>query len=341
MLIDVETISNIAIQALRRFETPSSIANCVVNALIQNEIRGYPSHGLLRLPDYIQEIRNGTLFPDALPTAERISTSAWKLNGNRGFGYLAAIKIGEILAQEVQSQHIVAISLVNANHVGRLADIIRPAAEYGYLVFGCCNYLGAGQKVVPYGGNLGRLCTNPLVFAAPVKDQPPIILDMTTSVVAEGKLRAKWYCEEKVPDGWLVDIDGNTINEPSRLYENPLTTFIEPLGGKEVGYKGFGLALFVEIFAGILTGAGFCTSQSAVGGNGGFFLCFSAKLFGRNNDLVEEEVLKLINHVRSAGEKVRIPGWSNDFEVKASAQIKTIDISQELFYQIQKLAETV
>lgn len=325
--ISAGEIRRIGHAALARHTSNPETRTRVLESLLQNQIAGYPSHGLLRLPEYLEELRLGRINPNATPQVTRRSASGFEVDGQRSFGVLAADAVSNTLLQQLADTPLVAVSLINSHHIGRLADIARPVAEAGYLLMGYCNYLGAGQKVIPPGNHSGKLCTNPMLFAAP-GDGAPLILDMTTSTVAEGKIRSHWLEGKPVPHGWLVDRDFQPVTDASRLYSEPPSAFMTPLGGHDHAYKGFGLAMFCEIFAGILTGATFCGQAStAAGGNGGMFIGLHPNLFGQSASQFAKNLDIFNQHLLAGGEN-RLPGQSvapqvipDDWQLQLSSTI--------------------
>jgi LDH2 family malate/lactate/ureidoglycolate dehydrogenase len=272
------------------------VARRVARTLVRNEQRGLASHGLLRLDDYVAEIRSGAIKVDATPSVSAPSATVRVVDGERAFGVLAADTVADAICDVLGEHELAAVALVNANHVGALRELGEEVAGRGAIVLGFVNYLGAGQRVLPAKGMPeGRLCTNPILIAIPGGSGPPFVLDMSTSTVAEGKIRERWLAGAEVPDGWLVDRDGRPVNDPARLYADPPTAFMTPLGG-ERAHKGLGLALAVELLAGVVAGAGFVGPRAAAGGNGGLFLGLRPTLAGRDAAALARDVDALREH---------------------------------------------
>lgn len=261
--------------------TPPDIGARVAASLVRNEVRGLASHGLLRLDDYRREAVAGVIRVRARPTVRSLSPLVRVVDGERGFGALAADAVADQLCDVLAAHEIAAVALVNSNHLGALRDIGESVTARGSAVVGFVNYLGGGQRVVPWKGRRGRLCTNPVLVAVPTGSGPPFVLDMSTSTVAEGRIRERFLANRRVPRGWLVDDDWRPVTDPARLYADPPTAFMTPLGGPQ-GHKGYGLALAVELLGGLLTGAGTVGLVPAAGGNGGLFLGLRPSLFGQS-----------------------------------------------------------
>ncbi len=294
------------------YHTPHDVARRLVRALVRNDVEGHASHGLLQVPGYVEAIGQGIVWPDGRPVIRRESPVSCTVDGQRGFGILAAESIRRCLVEMLAQQPIAVVGLCNSFHVGRLEPIVRGPAEKGYVVVGCANYLGGGQKVAPPGGREARLATNPIVAGLPLEPGAAIVFDAATSATSEGHVREALLRGKPVPLGWLVDADWSPVRNPGDLYTDPPRAHLAPLGGP-AGYKGFGLALVVEVLAGILTGAGFVGPHAPPGGNGGLFIGMRPDVLGRSLDSVRREVERLVNYVEQCPvapghASVRVPG---------------------------------
>src|SRR5439155_17451419 len=137
--------------------------------------------------------------------------------------------------------------------IGRLGEYGEKAAGLGLALFATVNNHGFGRAVAPPGGTAGRIGTNPLCLAVPAGEGPPVVLDIGTSVCAEGKVRVAFNKGVPAPEGWLLDAAGQPTTDPGVLYREPRGTIL-PLGGNQA-YKGFGLGLLLDMLAGGLSGA--------------------------------------------------------------------------------------
>ena len=165
---------------------------------------------------------------------------------------------------------VAAITVKNANHIGRLGSYVEHIAEANMIGLLCANSHGAGAGVAPWGGIAGRLGTNPLAGGWPDGEGGALVLDITTSVVAEGKVRVKRNRGEPVPAGWIIDAAGRPSTDPADFYDEPRGSLL-PFGGL-MGYKGYGLGVVVELLGGALSGAGCARGRKARIGNGCFLL---------------------------------------------------------------------
>lgn len=163
-----------------------------------------------------------------------------------------------MLIEKLRTAGIGLGTLVHSYHIGRLGEYCEMAAKAGLCSIVMANTHGAARRVAPPGGKSPRLGTNPLALGAP-NGNTPLVLDFGTSATAEGKVRVKRIAGELCPDGWLLDCNGQPTNDPATLYAEPPGS-IRPMGGDQA-YKGFGLALMIELFAGALAG-GLCVRET-------------------------------------------------------------------------------
>lgn len=227
----------------------------VADSLVGANLRGHDSHGVLRALRYLEFIRDGDCVPGADLIVERDSPGAIVADGQWGFGQVQAHRLLDLLIPRAREQGTVAGSGRRFGHIGRLGEYAERAADEGLVLIATVNNNGGGQRVAPPGGTAGRLGTNPLCIGVPTEGEP-IILDFSTSAVAEGKVRAHHISGKPVPDGWLVDSEGNPTNDPSVLYVPPFGG-IRPMGGDQA-YKGFGLSLVLDLLSGGLSGGAVC-----------------------------------------------------------------------------------
>jgi uncharacterized oxidoreductase len=226
--------------------------------LIKANLTGNDSHGVIRVPTYLERIKKGHIIPGApLEILDETQTTA-RVNGNWGFGFVVTEEAMKIAIDKAKKHNVSAVTVYYQGHIGRLADYSSMAAEEGMIGIITADS-GAGKKrVVPFGGKDPRLGTNPISIAIPSNLASPIFIDMATSIVAAGKIAVARARKEKVPLGWIINKNGKPTKDPDDLQRGG---GILPLGG-EMGYKGYGLSFMIEVHSGILTGIGFGTDPS-------------------------------------------------------------------------------
>jgi uncharacterized oxidoreductase len=248
-------------------------AAIVATSLVGANLRGHDSHGVMRLPQYIGFIEQGQYRHGVDLKVERETPGAVVCDGQWGLGQVQAHRLLDLVIPKAREIGVAVGTARDCGHIGRLGEYAERAAALGLLLLATVNNGGAVQRVAPPGGLEPRLSTNPFCAGVPTADpEAPIVVDFGTSVVAEGKVRDYYISTRSVPEGWLLDHLGQPTTDPSVLYESPRGTIL-PLGGEQ-SYKGFGLGLILDLWAGGLSGGGCSqTSQSrGAAGNHVFFL---------------------------------------------------------------------
>ena len=263
-IVRAEKLQSLAVDLLLAAQVPDDEARLVAEALVRANLAGCDSHGIMRLPQYLAKIEAGQIVPGAPVEVVRETPATAVLDGHWGFGQVAAARAAEIAIAKAREVGLAGVSGRHCNHVGALADYAMTAAEAGLIGLMFVNGHGGAHNTVPWGGADRRLCTNPMAAGFPTGAEP-IVLDISTSAVAEGKVRTYRMRGETVPDHWLVDSEGRATNDPKVLYTKPQGALL-PLGGS-VGYKGFGLGMMVDLLAGGLSGAGTSGPNADRGGN--------------------------------------------------------------------------
>jgi uncharacterized oxidoreductase len=249
---------------------PTSSAEVVADLLADANAVGHDSHGVIRIPQYIRTIEKGEIVPEAQVEIVRETAVSAVMDGHWGFGQVVMDRAVVWGMERAGRYGVAAVTVQRANHIGRLGSYVERIAAGGMIGLLFANSHGGGAIVGPWGGKEGRLGTNPLAAGLPRAEGGRLVLDMTTSVVAEGKVRIKRNRGEKVPEGWIVDAEGNPSTDPRDFYGEPRGSLL-PFGGT-MGHKGYGLGVIVELLGGALSGAGCAKGREARNGNGSFLL---------------------------------------------------------------------
>jgi len=242
-------LKNIGIEIFKALGATEEEAKIVSEFLVKANLAGHDSHGVIRIIQYADQIKKGKIIPGTSIEVVRETPSSALLNGNWGFGQVIGFKAMKMAIEKTKNNTASVVCVYNCNHIGRLADYTMMAAENGMIGMALAN---ANKIVAPYGGMERMLGTGPLSYAFPTDKEIPFVLDIATSVCAEGKIRVWLHKGEKLPYEWIIDKNGKPSNNPSDLYEGGA---ILPFGG-EVGYKGFGLGLVIDVLGGILARSG-------------------------------------------------------------------------------------
>ena len=253
--------------------SPEAEARTVAEHLVDANLRGHDSHGVIRTSGYLTQIRNGVCHPGALTHIVEDAPSMAVIDGGWNFGQVVATRATEIAIEKARATGIALVTCFNTMHAGRIGAYGEQIVGAGMAAIGGVNTPGS-RLVAAFGGGHRRTGTNPLMFAFP-GDTPetPFVLDMATSVVAEGKLRVAVNKGVEVPEAWILDGDGQPSTQPRDFYGSGANTqqgTLLPVGGPSSGYKGFGLNLAVEALSGMLSGAG--TAVEGQRGTNGVFI---------------------------------------------------------------------
>jgi uncharacterized oxidoreductase len=226
-------------------------AECIARHLVRANLVGHDSHGVIRIPFYLRWLREGKVIANRRPTVGFESESFAVVDAGFGFGQTAGEFAMRLGIEKAQKQGVAVISLRNVGHVGRVGDWPEMTTEAGLVSLHFVSTSGFGLLVAPLGGIDRRLSANPIAIGVPVEGGRPIILDISTCSIAEGKIRVAFNRGETVPDGCILDAEGQPTNDPKVFYANPPGSIV-PFGG----HKGYGLSIITELLAGAFTGNG-------------------------------------------------------------------------------------
>jgi len=229
--------------------------------LVMANLTGHDSHGVIRIPRYLQWMRDGTLVPGQTIEIVTESESFAVVDGRHGFGQSVGTQAVELGIAKAKVNGVAIVALRNAGHLGRIGDWAEMAVEAGLVSIHFVNVAGS-LLVTPFGGTERRMSTNPICIGVPLEDGPPLILDFATALVAEGKVLVAASGGKALPPGALIGPDGVPSSDPKTLYGEG--DIHDPLGGRQGAgairtmgeHKGSGLALMCEMLAGALTGSG-------------------------------------------------------------------------------------
>lgn len=223
-------------------ENAGAIADTVSSA----ERDGCLSHGLFRVPGYVQSLRCGAVDGKARPTVMQTAPSVLRADLNLGFSPLALVLTRPRLVELTRSQGIAALGLVRGHHFAALWPEVEPLAEAGLVAMA---YTASRAAVVPAGAKHRFFGTNPMAFAFPRGDRPPMVFDQASAAMARGEIQIAARDGHKVPAGMGIDPDGNSTTDPKAILDGAQL----PFGG----YKGSAIALMVELLSAGLLGDAF------------------------------------------------------------------------------------
>jgi uncharacterized oxidoreductase len=295
--IYAEKLGAIVVQIFEAVGATSEEASAVAEHLVDSDLYGQHGHGVLLVPRYLEMIRSGATPLGVNPNVVKDSPCAAVVDGNGGLGQWVAGKATRLAIDKAKRHGLAMITLRNTSHIGRIGAYCLMAAKEGLLGLAFANAGRLGIQVAPYGGIDGRLSTNPVAFAAPRKNAEPFLLDMATSVVADGKIKKAVNEGSRITEGWVINPSGESTTDPLE-YLGPPRGALLPVGGV-VGYKGYGLSMVVELLGGALSGAG-CAREATTTIRNGLLLCAIQIEHFTELDQFYEEVESLIEHIRSS-----------------------------------------
>jgi uncharacterized oxidoreductase len=271
-------------------------AAVVARSLIGANLRGHDSHGVMRIPYYVEFVREGRMHPGVELEVLRETASVLACDGGWGFGQVQAQRLLARLVPKARETGVSCGTLSRSGHIGRVGEYGEIGAAEGLVTIAVVNTHGAAQRVAPPGGKRPLLGTNPLCIGVPTAAEP-IVLDFGTSAVAEGKVRSYRIAGKSCPPGWLLDPDGRPTTDPNQLYGDPPGSLL-PMGGDQA-YKGFGLGLVIDMLAGGLSG-GWCSRPNPEPplGNDAVFVLLDPSHFGGIEHFLRE-VTGVASYIRS------------------------------------------
>lgn len=234
-------------EILQAVGLPAESAATVADSLAQADASGLFSHGAVRLlPVYTRRLRAGTMRTHPHIQVIRRRGSVALMDGDAGPGQVVGSRAMQLAMGMARENGVGVVGVRNSSHFGAGAYFTRQAVAQGLIGVALSN---APANMPPWGGRTPYLGTNPLSVGIPCGQETPVLLDMSTSVVARGKIVIAARTGSPIPEGWAIDRDGHPTRDP----EAALAGAVLPMGG----YKGSGLALVIDALCGVLTGAAF------------------------------------------------------------------------------------
>ncbi len=248
-VIGAPVLTGFASDLLVAAGVPRDESSVVATSLVGANLRGHDSHGVMRIPQYVDFVERGEYRCGVGLEVVQETPALVVCDGQWGLGQVQAHRLLDLVVPKAQVLGVAAGTARDCGHIGRLGEYAERTASVGLLLLATVNNGGAARRIAPPGGLEPRLSTNPFCAGVPTSDpDAPIVADFGTSVVAEGKVRGYYISKRPVPDGWLLDHRGAPTTDPAVLYEPPLGTIL-PLGGAQA-YKGFALSLILDLWAG-------------------------------------------------------------------------------------------
>jgi uncharacterized oxidoreductase len=247
---DHVTLRRIAAALLAGAGCGQQEAAIVADGLVEANLRGHDSHGVVNLPGYIGWLRSGGIRANQDPSVVRDDGAFLVIDGNRGLGQAIARRGMELAIPRARAQGAAIVAIRNSGHMGRIGAYGEQCADAGLVSLHFVNVAGDGPNVAPFAAREARFSTNPFCFAMPATAaNAGLVLDCATSKVAWGKLKVALNKGELAPEGLMIDAGGRPTRDPSAVVPDPVGSLV--VFGE---HKGSGIALFCELLGGALTG---------------------------------------------------------------------------------------
>ena len=332
--VPVETLVTFAEAAFRKAGLGDADAADAGRLILESDLAGQDSHGIFRLPQYVGSLRSGRIMPTTdIRVASEAPASAL-VDGGNSLGHLVMARATEVAIAKARTQGSAWVGVRMSNHAG--AASVWAAAMLPHDMIGIYLAVGANTFMAPSGGYERLLGTNPLAIAVPALDEPPVIVDMATSIAANGKIQLARQRGEQIPEGWMIDARGQPITDPNRAAEGSLL----PIGE----YKGYALSLMIALVAGTLNDAATGRSagkQSGPSNTGQAICAISIRQFG-DVTAFKRRVDVAVREIRGSGrlpgvDAIRLPG-ERSHAVRLERQAQGVPIPPNLKAALDTMA---
>jgi LDH2 family malate/lactate/ureidoglycolate dehydrogenase len=231
---------------------PEVDARLVADTLVQADLWGHQSHGVLRLGWYLDRIRNKVMDPVTKPEMVVDAGAVAVIDGHDGVGHVLTMQATHEAVKRAKAHGLGAVAVRNSNHFGTCMYYTRIGAAAGCVMLLTSN---GGPAMAPWGGKKKIIGTNPWSVAAPAGNRPPFVVDMANTGVARGKIYLAHQRRQQIPLGWAIDVDGAPTTDPQKAIEGIILPMAE--------HKGYAIAAMVDMMSGVLTGSGFLSAVSS------------------------------------------------------------------------------
>ncbi|MBI3964718.1 MAG: Ldh family oxidoreductase [Chloroflexi bacterium] len=337
VVVQAEPLRAFAAALFEKVGVPPADAALVADTLVEADLRGVHSHGIVRLDPYIPRLQAGGMRAVTEVTIIRELPATMLVDGNNGIGQVISARAMELAIERARSAGIGVVGVRNSNHFGAAAyyPMLAVKADMVGLLFS-----NASPGLAPWGSITAMLGNNPWAIAVPAGREFPVLLDMANSVVARGKIRLAAMAGRPIPEGWAA----NKRGEPTTDAQEGLEGMILPVGG----YKGSGISIMWDLLAGALTGAAILDELSGPykldrpQGTGHLFMAINVEAFRPLDELkarVDEYARKVHDAERAAGvDRIYLPG-ELEWLTKQERERSGIPLAKATIEEIRSLAE--
>jgi LDH2 family malate/lactate/ureidoglycolate dehydrogenase len=321
---------------------PSDVAERLSVALVDANLVGHDSHGVIRIPSYLAAIRDGHIVADARPEIRRETAVTALVDGRWAFGQVSAAFATTVAIEKAKAHGLSLVGVVRCNHIGRLGEYASLASSAGVAAIVVAGgFGGRGVSAVPFGGAKPLFGTNPLAVGIPAGVEADVLIDFATTSVAAGKIEVARAKKSQLPPGSIVDRDGRPTTDPEDYYRGGA---LLPFGG----HKGYALSVMVEFFGRVMTGADDFAEEGrggpVYGHSGTLILAFDPHVFvapGQYAAAADQTIqrLKAVPPATGFGE-VLVPGEPEE-RSRSQRTIEGIPLAESTWEQICTVAQNL
>lgn len=346
MIYRVEDLKEYVVRFFTSYQVPEEDARIAADILVEADLRGVDSHGVIRLDTYYgSRLRTGKIDPSTPLKIERETLTTVAYDAGAGLGQVAGYRAMQRCIEKARDAGMCMATVRNSNHYGIAGYYAMMALPHDMIGI---SFTNSQPLVAPTYGRTAILGTNPIAVAAPAGQNRPYVLDMATSIVPIGRITVYQKAGKPIPEGWGVDTDGLITTNPSAVLNGGA---LMALGGTDImrGYKGYGLALLVDIFSGILSGASFGKSVGHPNENrpadvGHFFAAIKVDAF-RDIEDFKRDMDSLLDQLKDAPkatgqDRIYIHG-EKEFELAEHNLKEGIPLMVEVVKGLKEVGEQV
>jgi len=247
LYVGADALRTLCTELLIKHDVPRSDAEIIAFCLVESDLRGVETHGVVRLPHYLNRVRLGLVKTRPDIRIEQVTPVAAGVDGDNGFGFVVATRAMEAAIAMAREYGIGLAAVRHSNHFGMAASYVLQALRAGMMSLVFTN---ASSAMPPWGGRDAILGTSPFAAGAPGGKLPPFVVDMAPAVAARGKIRLAAKRGERIPEGWALDKEGRPTTDPAAALDDGV---VLPMAGP----KGSALSMMMDIFGGVFTGSAF------------------------------------------------------------------------------------
>lgn len=333
-----ERLNDYSVELFNKLGFKKEESEIISDILIEADLRGINSHGVARIPIYAQRIMSGSINVDSHMNLINENETSALLDADNGMGHLASYNAMKVCIKKAKEYGMSSVAVRSSNHFGISAYYTMMAAEENLIGMAFTN---TSPLMAPFGGKERLLGSNPLSIAIPAGEEPTMVIDMATSLAARGKLEVAARKGLSIPEGWAIDSEGKATTDPIKGLAGALL----PFGGP----KGYGLAVFVDIVSGVLTGSSFGVNCGSLFEDinkpqniGHFFMAINVENFmpiNAFNERMDDMIKSIRNSEKAEGvSRIYMPG-EIEYEKSIETRKNGIAVNEKVVKELNELAK--